>query len=67
MSSNPAAKRARTTGGATTVTVLPFAGCGVQGHQDGAKLQARLNAPGGMFVLHNLLFLFFVNRNKIIK
>lgn len=52
MSSNPAAKRARTTGGATTVTVLPFAGCGVQGHQDGAKLQARLNAPGGKFVLH---------------
>ena len=44
------AKRARTTPAAATAepTVFPFAGCGIQGHLDGAKLQARLHSIGGI-------------------
>ena len=41
-----AAKRARTT--PTTPTVFPFAGCGIEGHRDGAQMQARLHSPGGI-------------------
>lgn len=45
------AKRPRTDGGSATsvpFAVLPFAGSGVAGHLDGPRLQARLNAPGGI-------------------